>query len=302
MTETAPPAERRLLGMALRLMAIALLSVMMLLIKLAGEGGVNLPEIMFWRQAFALPAILIWVMMGAGLASLKTERIGKHATRTAMGLTGMVFNFGAVLLLPLAEATTISFTIPLFATLFSALILKEVVGKHRWSAVALGFAGVLVVTQPGGGHIPPLGAAMGLTAAIMVALISIQVRDLTRTEASVTIVFWFTVLGLPLLALLMPWYMTAHDLYEWGLLFGIGTFGAVGQICLTGSLRFAPVSTVVGMDYSSLIWATLFGWLIWDHLPPSTTWIGAPVIVASGLYIAWREHKLSIARAKEFVA
>ena len=98
----------------------------------------------------------------------------------------------------------------------------------------------------------------------------------------------------------MPWFMTPHDLREWGLLLAIGLIGVMGQICLTASLRFAPVSTVVGMDYSSLIWATLFGWLIWDHLPPSSTWIGAPVIVASGLYIAWREHRLSIERNKEF--
>ena len=288
--------------MGLRLIAIALLSVMMMCIKRAGEAGVKLPEIMFWRQAFALPVVLVWVGCGAGFSSLRTKRFGAHARRSAMGLTGMVFNFGSVLLLPLAESTTIGFTIPLFATLLSALILKENVGKHRWSAVVFGFVGVLVVVQPGNGHIPPIGAAVGLAAAIMVALISLQVRDLTKTEPSITIVFWFTVLGLPPLALMLPWFMTPHDVREWGLLLAVGVFGAVGQIGLTASLRFAPVSTVIGMDYSSLIWATLFGWLLWDHLPPSSTWIGAPLIVLSGLYIAWREHTLSIVRSKEFAS
>jgi len=241
-------------------------------------------------------------MLGAGLASLRTARIGKHATRSALGLAGMVFNFGAVMLLPLAEATSISFTMPLFATLLSVLLLGERIGVHRVAAVVLGFVGTLIVLQPGDGHIPLTGAACGLIGAMMVALISIQVRDLTRSEPSVTIVFWFAMLTAPLLALLMPWFMTAHDPYEWALAIAIGTTGAIGQICLTGSLRFAPVSTVIGMDYSALIWATLFGWLIWDRLPSSTTWIGAPIIVASGLYIAWREYKLSIERRREVAA
>jgi drug/metabolite transporter (DMT)-like permease len=246
--------------------------------------------------------MIVWVAASAGLASLKTDRIGKHATRSAMGLVGMVFNFGAVLLLPLAEATAIGFTIPLFAVMLSAIILGERVGVHRRSAVALGFVGVLIVVQPGGSHIPLTGALVGLTAAVMVALISIQVRDLTRTEASTTIVFWFAVLCSLPLAVLLPWFATSHNAYEWGLLAAIGTIGAIGQIGLTTALRYAPVSTVIGMDYSSLIWATLFGWLIWDRLPPSSTWFGAPIIVASGLYIAWREHKLSIKRTPEVAA
>lgn len=291
-----------MLGLTLRLVAIALLSLMMMLIKLAGEAGVSLPEILFWRQAFALPAILVGVMLGAGLVSLKTTRIGKHATRSAMGLTGMILNFSAVMLLPLAEATSISFTMPLFATLLSALLLGESVGLHRIAAVVLGFVGTLIVLQPGDGHIPATGAALGLAGAMMVALISVQVRDLTRTEPSLTIVFWFSVLTALPLALLMPWFMTAHDGYVWGLALAIGTAGGVGQICLTCSLRYAPVSTVIGMDYSALIWALLFGWLVWAQLPPQSTWIGAPIIVASGLYIAWREHRLSIDRNREVAA
>ena len=302
MSVPPPAADRRLFAMGIRLGAIALLSTMIMLIKLAGDAGVHLLEIIFWRQAFMLPVLLVWVGVSTGLASLKTDRIGIHARRSALGLIGMVFNFGAVLLLPLAEATAIGFTIPLFAVILSAIILREQVGIHRWSAVILGFVGVLIVVQPGGSNIPALGAASGLAAAIMIAIISIQVRDLTRTEASTTIVFWFAALSVPVLALVLPWVAKTHDLYEWGLLVAIGTIGAVGQIGLTTALRYAPVSTVIGMDYSSLFWATLFGWLIWDRLPSSSTWFGAPIIVASGLYIAWREHQLSIERAPEVAA
>lgn len=299
MSAPSRPADRRLLGMGLRVIAIALLSVMMALIKLAGERGVSLPEIMFWRQAFAIPVILVWVAMGAGIGSLRSQRLGTHARRSALGLTGMVFNFGAVLLLPLAEAVTISFTMPLFATMLAALVLKERVGPHRWSAVALGFVGVLIVVQPGDSPIPAFGAGVGLTAAIMVAIISIQVRDLARTEAPATMTFWFAAFSLPVLGLALPFFAGPHDWHGWALLAAIGAVGALGQICLSGSLVHAPVSAVIGMDYSGLIWATLFGWLIWEQLPTASTWLGAPVIVASGLYIAWREHRLSIARTPE---
>jgi drug/metabolite transporter (DMT)-like permease len=302
MTSFAPVADRRLFAMAVRLGAIALLSTLLMLIKLAGEAGVSLVEIMFWRQFAGLPVVLAIILAGPGLASLKTSRVGKHATRSAMGLVGMVFNFGAVLMLPLAEATAISYTIPLFAVMLSAWLLRERVGVHRWAAVCVGFVGVLIVVQPTGSHIPMAGAAVGLTAAVLVALISIQVRDLTRTEPSMTIVFWFGAMCSVPLAFIMPFYATAHSAYQWGLLIAIGVIGALGQIGLTTALRYAPVSTVIGMDYSSLIWATLFGWLIWDKLPPSTTWIGAPIIIASGLYIAWREHKLAIARTPEVSA
>lgn len=268
---------------------------MMLFVKLSSQDGIALPEIMFWRQMMALPVIAAWVAATAGLHTLKTQRLPLHARRAAMGLTGMVMNFGSVILLPLAESTTIGFTVPLFATMFSALLLKERVGIHRWSAVALGFAGVLVITQPGASSFPLMGAAVGIGAAIMVALISIQVRELARVEAAATVAFWFSALSVLPLALLLPWFAVAHTPHHWLLLAGTGIVGALGQIMLTASLRYAPVSTVAGMDYSGLIWATLWGWLVWDQLPSSATWLGAPLIIASGLYIVWREHRLALA-------
>ena len=206
------------------------------------------------------------------------------------GMTGMFFTFGAPLLLPLAEATTLGFTTPIFAVILSGLVLKEHVGPVRWLAVALGFAGVLVIAQPGSSHIPPLGAAVGLMAGLMVAIISIQVRDLGLTEESLSIVFWFAALSSPVLALGLPFYMTHHTPLQWGLLLLGGVLGCVGQILLTAALRFGQVASVVVMDYSSLVWATLYGWLLWDHLPPASTWLGAPLIIAAGLVVVWREH------------
>jgi drug/metabolite transporter (DMT)-like permease len=195
-----------------------------------------------------------------------------------------------VTLLPLAEATTIGFTVPIFATILSALVLKEATGLHRWGAVVLGFCGVLVMVRPDAAHFPPLGVAVALAAAIMIAVTSILLRQIGRTEGTATTVFWFTILSLPPLGICLYFFGQNHDLATWGLLALIGLAGGAGQLFLTASLRWAPVSVVLPMDYSSLIWATLLGWLIWDYWPGGSTWAGALLIVGSGLYIGWRER------------
>lgn len=275
---------------------------MTVMIKLASDSGVKLPEIMFWRQGLAVPVVVAAVLYGPGLESLRTRRFGAHLARSAMGLTSMAFNFGAIILLPLAEQTTLGFAVPIFATILSVLILKEQVGRHRWAAVAAGFLGVLIVVQPGGNHIPPLGAAVGLTSALMISFTSLQIRDMGRTEAAATTVFWFSSLSVLPLGVLLPFFITPHDLKQWLLLGAIGVLGGIGQLGLTGALRLAPVSTVLGMDYIALVWSALAGWLIWNHVPGATTWIGASIIIGSGLYIALREHRLSIDRTKEIIA
>ena len=289
----AAPAHRPLLALLIRLGAIAALATMSALIKLASERGIHLLEIMFWRQFLTIPIALAWVMATSGLAALATKRPGTHFLRGLYGTVGMVLNFGAVILLPLAEATTINFTVPIWAVLLSILLLKEKVGLWRWSAVLLGFAGILVIAQPGGGHFPLNGALVALGGAFMIALISIQIADLNRTEQPLTIVFYFACVTTPLTALALPFVATAHDADGWWLLLGIGLAGALGQLLLTAALRFGKVASVIVMDYSGLFWATLYGWFLFGMLPPASTWLGAPIIIAAGLVIAWREHRLS---------
>ena len=272
-----------------------LFATLLMLVKLAGESGVALPEIMFWRQAVTVPLILGWLWWTSGLHRLRTQRIGSHARRAGVGMFNMIFNFGAAILLPLAESTTLGFTTPLFAVVLAALVLREHVGPWRWAAVALGFAGVVVIAQPGGGHEPisMMGAAAGLIAAFFIAVINYQIRDLGRTEEPISIVFYFAAFGAPMAALALPFVMTAHSAQQWLLLIGIGTIGTFAQVLLAASLRYGAVASVIVMDYTALIWATLYGWLIWDRIPPVATWFGAPLIVAAGLLIAWREHRLA---------
>ena len=292
MDDTLPP-QRPLLALLIRLGAIAALATMSALIKLASQHHIHVLEIMFWRQLISLPLIAAWLAGTGRLAKLRTKRPRTHFLRALYGTIGMLFNFGAVILLPLAEATTMAFTAPIWAVILATLLLKESVGPWRWSAVVLGFAGVLLIAQPGSGDIPLFGAAVALAGAFMVALISIQIADLNRTDKPVTIVFYFALFSVPMAAVALPWVMTAHDAAGWLLLLLIGVTGVIGQLLLTAALRFGAVASVIVMDYSSLFWATIYGWTLFGTLPPASTWLGAPLIIAAGLVIAWREHRLS---------
>lgn len=297
-------ADRLLPAIGYRLLSVVAFATMGALIKLAATRGAGVAELLFARQAGSLPVVVAFVAAGPGLASLRTRRLPAHALRCAVGLTSMTFLFATIALLPLAEATTLQFTVPIFATILGALVLREPTGWHRWSAVALGFAGVVVVAQPGSGHIPPAGAVTGLLAAFFNACVSILVRRMGRSEPPATIVFYFALLSMVPLAPAMLLTAQPHDMATWLLLAGVGLVGAVGQLAMTASLGLAPVSVVVPMDYSGLLWATLYGWLLFAVLPTPMTWAGAPLIIASGLYIVWREHRLArgVARAAPAVS
>ena len=308
---TAPSPEvpqHYLGGIALRLLAMLSLSLMFELVKRIDAAGIHIVESLFWRQGIVLPMLVSWALTRGGLAIYRTHRIGTHARRAMMGLTGMALNFGGMIFLPMAGATTINLSVPIFAVIFAALFLGEPTGGQRGSAVLVGFLRVLLVLNPTtlvaqgftGHH--GLGTLIALGGAVMTALITIQVRDLARTESPMTIVFWFSLISMLPLGLALPFVMTAHGAGEWALLIGLGLLGAVVQLSLTGALRLAPVAVVTPMDYSSLLWSIACGWFFFGTLPAETTWVGAPLIVASGLFIAWREHRLHIARMKDITA
>jgi drug/metabolite transporter (DMT)-like permease len=292
MTASAPPAQNRLLGIALRVGAATCFAGMAAAIKLGDRAGVSLPELAFYRFAFGLPPLLIWIGLTRNAGAWRTQRPLAHLARGMIGLTTMVLAFAGLTYLPLAEAATIGFAAPLFSVALSALILAEPVGRHRWAAVALGFAGVLIVMRPGGSHLPAIGLVLALLAALGTAAVTITLRQIGRTETTPTIVLWFTCFSMAATALLLPFYGRAHDGRTWAILLALGLCGGLGQLFLTSALRFAPVSVVVPFDYAQLIWAVLLGWALFDTHPAASTWAGAALIVASGLYTLFREHKL----------
>ncbi len=282
--------------MAMRLCAAAFLGAMLALIKYGAQQGLHLSEITFWRQAVTLPMLGGFLVLARQTAKLKTSRIGVHLRRAVFGMAIMATNFFATILLPLAVSTTLSFTTPLFVVIFSAFVLHERIGPWRWGAVVLGLVGVILIADPAGTQaedISALGLAAGLFTAMMVVVISFQIRDLAQTENTIAMTFYFALFGAPIAALFLPYGNLAHTGAEWAILIGIGVLGTTCQMFLAMSLRFAPVSTVIVMDYSAIVWATLYGWLIWDHLPTAATIVGAPMIMAAGATIVWREARLS---------
>jgi len=292
---------RPFLALGIRLAAAATLATMSMLVKVTEARGASLTELVFWRQLITLVCITGLLAAWGRLSDLKTNRLRAHGGRAIMGITGMFLVYGAVVLLPLAEASALGFTSPLFAVLLGVLMFKDRPGKYRWSAVALGFAGVLVLTQPGfglgtGAGIDPLGAVVGLLAALWVAIISMQIQDLNKTESPWSIVFWFTAFTTPLMALALPFVYVPHDPVTWGLILAMGLCGALAQMLLTASLRFGSAGVILLIDYTGLLWATFYGWSVFERTPPTSLWFGAPLIVGAGLLIAWRERALASER------
>ena len=291
--ETDRPAEQRpLAGIALRLITALLLAIMFALVKLASTRGVNVIESLFYRQCGSALCATGLVAAGPGFASLRTQRVWAHVGRMALGLGAMGFNFVAFIMLPLAEATTIGFSVPIFSVILAALVLGEPTGKWRWGAVGAGFAGVMLIVQPGSGEVPLLGASVALVAALMTASVTIVIRRLGATERAATTVFWFAVSSLVPLGLAMLFVAKSHDSGTWIMLAALALAGGFAQLTLTGALRLAPVALVMPMDYTSLLWALFLGSRIFGELPTPWIWVGAPIIIASGLVIVWREHRL----------
>lgn len=289
---------RPFLAIGLRLITAAVFATMGMLVKLGGERGVHLVEMLFWRQFVTFTLITLGLVVFGKLATLRTKRIKSHAGRAALGGFCMFFVYGAVLLLPLAEATTLSYTAPFFAVVIAVTLFGERVGLYRSMAVLIGFVGVMVIMQPGSmsEELSLFGVFVALAAAAMVAMISYQIQDLNKTESPWSIIFWFTALSTPVFLLAMPFFASAHDGDTWLIILAMALCGGLAQVLLTSSLRFGSAGVVLLIDYTSLLWATWYGYSVFDRAPSTTLWIGAPLIVGAGLLIAWRERKLAIAR------
>lgn len=292
--DASPPGQNLTLGILLRLGAATCFAFMGAMIKLGYEAGVTTPELVFYRFALGLPLLLAWMTWTGNYGAWRTRRPMAHVWRAVVGLSTMAVAFSALAYLPLAEATTIGFAAPLFAVALSALVLKEPVGRYRWSAVAVGFLGVLVVMRPAGADLSATGVTLALLAALGVGAVTITIRQIGRTEGTQTTVLWFTILSMLAAGALMPFFASAHAPATWAVLCALGLFGGLAQLLLTAALRYAPVAVIAPFDYSQLLWAILIGWAIWSTQPPPSTLAGAAIIIASGLYTLYREQRLGL--------
>jgi len=284
---TLPPAIEAALLMVLGAACVAIQNGMIRVVS----AEIHTFEIVFFRNLFGLAAMLPF-LGGIGLGMFRARHPGQLLLMSVWHLLGMVGFFLAIVYLPLAEVIALAFSKPLFATVGAALILREVVRARRWSAVALGFAGVLIVLQPGAQAISPY-AVLVLLGALMGAITSLMIKRLTATEAISTIV-WYqalfaTVLALPLC--LLQWRMP--DPMGWLLLIAIGALGTVSWLTATRAFFLIDASAVVPFEFLRLPFAALVAYLWFAEVPSVWTWLGGALIFGTSIYIAQREARLA---------
>ena len=281
------------LGILLIVASSVSFALMNTVVKLV-SGHLGPVEIGFFRQLFSMIPVVSMVIHQGGPSMLRTQRPFGHLFRGLIGNSAMIIFFLSVAKLPLADANALSFASPLFITALSMPLLGEAVGKHRWSAVIVGFTGVMVMTNPGGNWFSGnagVGAGMGVLAAFMSALMTITIRQLNKTEPPVRIVFYFATIGTILFGGLLTIFWVSPTLPELGGLVLVGLIGGLSQLLMTYAYRHAPASTLAPFGYVSILWSTMLGYLIWSELPGPRIMIGAAIVIISGLYIIYRETR-----------
>jgi drug/metabolite transporter (DMT)-like permease len=266
-------------------------------------------EVVFYRSAFAIvPVMLVYAWRGELAAAVRTEHPFGQITRGAMAIVSMFCNFGALARLPLIEANAISFTSPFVSVVFAALILKEHVRIYRWSAVIIGFVGVLVVLSPhfsgeeltiamaSAGALT--GVLSGLAGSISNAAAVIQTRRLTESETTSAIVFYFSLICAVGSLVTFPFGWTTPPVAELAALVSVGFLGGLGHIFLTESYRYAPASIIAPFDYTSMVWALVLGYFLFGELPTQMIIAGSAIIAASGMFVIWRERQLALQRKR----
>lgn len=246
-------------------------------------------QIMFFRCAVALIPVAVIIMMRGGIGILRTRNKGLHLLRSVLGIGAMAFAFYAFSLMPLAEAVSILHTAPLFMTALSVILLREKVGMRRWTAIIIGFIGMLIVVRPGADMLAS-GSLYMLSAAFLIGCTTIIIRHLGRIDDPVCITFYFTVTGVVVSAigiLAQGWQQpTPGDL---GLLLMVGLFGGMAQYLMTLSYQHLAVGILAPLKYLTIVFGGCIGYLVWGEIPDWISVFGIAIIVASGLYTLHRE-------------
>lgn len=286
----------------LKITSVAIFVGMQTLIKLAGQLPAG--QIVFFRSFFAMLPVLVMLAWRHELATaFRTSRPGGHAFRGLVGVSSMLLSFFALTRLPLPEAIVLNYAQPLLVVLVSALILSETVRVYRWTAVAIGLVGVLIISWPqltlfetGMKSEQALGVVAALVAAGISAVAMLQVRSLVATEKSSTIVLWFSATASIAGLCTLPFGWAALTAAQAAFLVGAGLCGGIAQILMTESYRHASVATIAPFEYTSILFGIVVGYFAFSDVPTVYTLVGGAIVVGSGLFIIWREHRLGLQR------
>ena len=307
MIATGEPDDRRpLVGIVLKICAVVAFVGMSALIKLSGD--VSTGQVVFFRSLFAvIPVVAVMAWRRELATAFYTSRPVSHVLRGLVGVSSMGLGFFALTRLPLPEWIAINYAQPLIVVVFSAVFLGETVRVFRWTAVAIGFVGVVIVSWPkltliSSGAELGQGEALGVMAVLAGAAISavamLLVRGLVRTEQSATIVFWFSITCTMAGLATLPFGWSPLTAAQAATLIGTGLCGGVGQILMTESYRHADMSTIAPFEYTSMILGIAIGYLVFSEVPTIYTLVGGTVVVGAGLFIIWREQQLGLQRAQ----
>jgi drug/metabolite transporter (DMT)-like permease len=285
----------------LKLAAVAAFTCMGALIK-ATDGRIPPGEVVFFRSLFAIPIMLVWLgIMGQLRAGIRTDRPLAHLTRGLIGTTAMGLTFAGLLLLPLPEVTALQYAMPIFVVIFSAMFLGEGIRLFRMSAVIIGLVGVLIVLWPrlsgvstgGLSDREAFGAAIVLIGSMIAAIAQLIVRKLVETERPVTVALYFAFSSTAISLLSIPFGWVWPTGVDAALLIGAGAIGGLAQGLMSTSYRYAPASALAPFDYTSMIFATLIGFVFFAEVPTKTTLLGAALVILAGIVIVLRERHLA---------
>lgn len=244
----------------------------------------------FFRAFFSV-LLLAPMMLTGRVKPWRSKRLQGHFWRTFMGTCSMVLGFYAISMLELADATALAFSQPLFSVVLGAVVLHEKVRWRRWTATFAGFIGVLVMVRPGAGSLQP-GAIVALCNAMSVAVSVLLVRRLSDSEAPLMILTQFALFSTLFLTLPAIWFWRWPTPAGWALAVGVSVTATLGQYFWVQAFASGEMSAVAPFDYLRLPFAVFVGWLIWGDMPVIWTYLGASIVIASALYIAYREAQL----------
>ena len=299
------PALKPMLGIGLKVVSVTVFVGMQTSLKALGTD-IPAGQLVFFRSFFAMVPVLAYLCwLGTLRTAFHTRDIGGHFVRGAIGVTSMALGFYAIGRLPYPEWITISYASPLLTVVFAAIILREQVGRFRWTAVLVGLCGIVVVIAPNLSldlgtlsNEERLGMLASLAGAAFAAVAMIQVRRLVRTEPTTTIVVYFSLCSSVIALVSLPFGWVWPTPWQATLLILAGIFGGVGQLLLTACYRYAEASTIAPFEYTSMLMAVTIGATVFGEVASPTTLIGATIVVSAGVFIILREHRLGLERRR----
>ena len=279
-----------LIGVLCALGACIMFALMNMFAKILSENH-HVIEISFYRNIIALTIFSVIIWRRGGLKTAKLVNKNGTVLRALIGVVSLAVTFAAYTHMPMADVTALLFTASLIVPVLSILFLGEHVGRHRWTAIILGFIGVLIMLQPTG-NTTLIGISLALGAATIHAIMAVLLRHIGRTDGPITVTFYFLLYGAVITGLALPFLFVMPTMAELPYIIGIGFSGALAQLCLATAFRHIEASAVSVFNYSSIIWATIIGYFVWGDIPPYTIIFGGTIVISCNIYIVWRERQL----------